>query len=1067
MAVTHMLRIGARIGTADPYWVQVREAVYQRAAQAQAQLIPIDIGHSSRIRDEEHEELLEELLAQDLDALICAYMPDALALRIVSYGIPVIHLTETDVRHPLCVSPRGFYEIGQMIGAHMLGLVGYAGHVVAVGGGLAQHGEDGRSRLSGLQDLVASYPRARLTHIPSAWRYSRAYGQIVPALRDMRAPAHAIIGLSDSLALAARDALRELGLPRPPIAGINGDPAALSAVAEGSLVATVETSAADLGAQAVDAACRAARGEQLPPHLDYNPRLVTLDNVAEVGLHKLTEIASLPDRLVGVNHQKDTQQLAQLQASLAISQRIGSILDPRQLSHELADIIRASYGYDMCLLFHWRERERTLVAALPDGAEARVDAVGGELPAEALRQGRPIFIADTRHSHRFAPDPSWPQTRSRVLLPIRFGGRLLGLIDLHSRRITQESRQTLAGLQSLADQLGVALRNAELYDEALRARAAAERADLLKTRLLANVSHELRAPLNVILGYSQAALDAPNPYGVDLPPELLRDIQRISASGQHLIRLINDLLDLSRAEIGALDLFPELVDTRAFLAEVFQSATGHQGAGVEYHLDLPPALPAIQADPLRLRQVLLNLLSNAQKFTERGQITLGAELAPPHLHLWVRDTGAGIASDMQGRIFEPFVTAARDDVRPQGIGLGLSITRRLVALHQGTITLESQPGQGSTFHISLPLPSLSGQPAAPQPDCAAVLLLSSAAPPAALAALCELRGLALAQLGEGQDVAAALAQVRPAAIAWDMARAAPADWQIIEQLRRSPQASRLPFLLYGGDEAAPAALGVISKPISGASLAEAIAALYRPEGGRPILIVDDDAQTRAYYAALIARALPGQAVRCVEGGEHALQFLAGELPSLVLLDLMMPDVDGFAVLERIRASERTCQIPVIILSGHMLSRADIQRLDHARVTFHTKGLLSDDELSQALGGELAGRDYLARPTSLVVKRAVGYIQQRYASDLSRQQIADAVGVSKNYLSHIFQQELGISPWEYLNRYRIAQARAMLERSASSISEVAAQVGFEDASYFGRMFRKHVGCSPQAYRSQFG
>ncbi len=182
------------------------------------------------------------------------------------------------------------------------------------------------------------------------------------------------------------------------------------------------------------------------------------------------------------------------------------------------------------------------------------------------------------------------------------------------------------GLQSLADQLGVAMQNARLYGEAVQARTSAEKADRLKTRLLANVSHELRTPLNVILGYIQAALELPNPYKVNIPPELLKDLQHIGRNADHLLHVINDLLDLSRAEIDELDLQPEIIEPHAFLADVFDGIAESVDVpdAVTWHLQLPDRLPSIQADPVRLRQILLNLLSNAAKFTKQGQIILGA-----------------------------------------------------------------------------------------------------------------------------------------------------------------------------------------------------------------------------------------------------------------------------------------------------------------------------------------------------------------------------------------------------------------------------------------------------------
>ena len=306
-----------------------------------------------------------------------------------------------------------------------------------------------------------------------------------------------------------------------------------------------------------------------------------------------------------------------------------------------------------------------------------------------------------------------PTTRARVILPIRLGNSLLGLLDLHACQPAQHTRQELIGLQVLAEQLGIAIRNAELYAQALQARATAEKADQLKTRLLANVSHELRTPLNIILGYSQSALANPNPYDIELPPALQHDMGQIYNSGEHLLRLINDLLDLSRAEIDELSLVLETIAPRSFLEDVFHSFAGSAATEqVNWLLQLPERLPLIQADPVRLRQILLNLLANARKFTRSGHILLGAAVEPPRLHIWIEDTGVGIPASQKEQVFEPFVTVERMGRRSDGIGLGLAVTRRLVALHRGSITLESQVGQGSgsTFHIYLPLPSLSGQP---------------------------------------------------------------------------------------------------------------------------------------------------------------------------------------------------------------------------------------------------------------------------------------------------------------------------------------------------------------------
>jgi signal transduction histidine kinase/AraC-like DNA-binding protein/ABC-type sugar transport system substrate-binding protein len=1078
--VAHRLRIGAQVGTGDPFWVQVREAVYERAQQLAIELVPIDIDDLWALSNEERLSLLEELLAQDIDGLVCGSCPDDLAWQLLELGRPIIHLTEHYIRHPLFVSPLGLYDVAHSMGKYVAQKLAGRGNILILGGLLQKSSEEGGSRVAGFRDAMSDFPQIRLQHLPSLWDYEDGYTKVYAAPWQPGEHFDAIFGLSDSLALAGRDAGRALGLAdeHTLIAGVNGDPLALAAIVSGRMDATIETSAADLGRQVVDLAQHAALGRPLPPHFSYKPRLVTRANVAEVAAQKLVAIANLPTRLIGVNRRLEQQRLDQLETSLAISRRVGGVLDRQRIAIEIANLIRDSYGYDVVQLYLWNEREQVLTLEPSD----QRSAIGGALPlaqagllGQAIQQNAPIFVPDMRHSHRFPSDPRWPNTISRAIVPIGLGGATLGLLDLHSNQSTQHSRQELVGLQVLADQLGVVMRNAELYSEAVQARAVAEKADQLKTRLLANVSHELRTPLNVILGYSAAALGATSPPRSELPPELQHDFQQIYRAGEHLIRVINDLLDLSRAEINELDLFPEPIDTHDFLIDVFQNmckSLASSGA-VEWRLDLPSQLPLIQADPVRLRQVLLNLLSNAHKFTNHGQIVLGADIVPPHVHLWIQDTGTGIPIDLQEQIFEPFVTGVQSSRRPEGIGLGLSIARRLVALHSGSMTLESQPGQGSTFHIYLPLPSLSGRVAVIRPAAQPTLVIISAyeQPVAPVRDLCQRQGWEIARLHPGDDLHQLLRRVQPIALAWDLAHAGQSDWDIIQQIRELPQLGQIPLIVYGQDQpdAPDPSVGLTNflvKPLIGLALIDMIAAMRPAAGaGAPVLIVDDDPQARQLYQGLVATALPNYPIRTAAGGAAALSVLAEETPCLVILDLIMPEIDGFTVLEHLRAEPSTRRIPVLVMSGRTLSREDIQRLDHSFVTFQSKEILSPSEAGASFQRALAVTDALPQQTSALVKQAIAYLQERYMQPISRRQLAAEIGVNKDYLSHIFHQELGISPWDYLNRYRVRQAKLLLRDTNQSITEIATQVGFEDLSYFSRVFNKHAGCSPRAYREQ--
>ncbi len=730
-----------------------------------------------------------------------------------------------------------------------------------------------------------------------------------------------------------------------------------------------------------------------------------------------------------------------------IGQALITTFDVNQLADTLAEQL-PQLGIISCYLSLYENPATSL-------DQARLILAYTEQGRMALKPGGQRFA-----SRQLVPEGALPRRRySFVVEPLYFQNEPIGfaLLEIGPRDGTV--------YEVLRAQISSALKGAQLFHEAQQARLAAEKADRIKTRLLANVSHELRAPLNIILGHTRDALSAATPYGITLPPALLNDLQHIQHSAEHQLRVINDLLDLSRAEIDELDLYLELFDPRPLLEEAFHSMADQATAGeIEWRLQLPDRLPMLRADPVRLRQVLLNLLSNARKFTEQGHVTLGAEVSPPHLHIWVEDTGLGIPPDQQERIFEPFVTGEHDSRRLEGMGLGLSITRRLVALHRGSMSLESQPGQGSTFHVYLPLPgSDESEALAPERAQPVLLLLSDSGQPAdEIAELCQRQGLELRRLQASDDLDAILRQIQPAALAWDLSNVRPGDWAMARRLRSHPRLRHSPFILYG-----PARLGltsVVVKPTSGQALLDAISAACPAQAPGSILIVDDDPQARMLYQQVASEGLPGYVIRTAENGQAALNSLAIETPSLVILDLMMPDLDGFDVLDRMRADPRTRQVPVVILSNKLITLDDVKRLEqHALVTLQSKGVLSDAEIAAALNRALFGSETLPQQTSALVKRAVAYLHQNYTRPLARWEIAEAIGVSEDYLSRVFKGELGLAPWDYLNRYRIYQAQELLRRTSDSIRAIAHQVGFKDQAYFSRVFRHLTGVSPQAFR----
>ena len=667
-------------------------------------------------------------------------------------------------------------------------------------------------------------------------------------------------------------------------------------------------------------------------------------------------------------------------------------------------------------------------------------------------------------TQRVIPQNYLPQGRrfNLVVEPLYFQDKSLGYV------VFEPGPRDSNIYELLRNNLSSALQGATLFQEIQSARLDAEKADRIKTRLLANVSHEMRTPLNIILGYTQGTLQSPNKYEKELPPPLLSDIHQIQSNAEHQLRVINDLLDLSRAEIDELDLSLELLDPHQLLLEAFQSlADQTTDPKIQWRLNVPDRLPQIRADAVRLRQIFLNLLSNAQKYTEQGQITLGAEVAPPQVHFWVTDTGLGIDAEQQERIFEPFVTIEDNRRIAGGIGLGLSITRHLVALHGGTMRLDSQPERGSTFHIYLPLPALDQNKPAKQGKLSSVLLLISAQnePAVEIREMCQRQNLEIFPLRENQDLETALSNTKPVALAWDLSSAQPGDWTLVRRLRHYPNLSQTPFILYGQlAEEHVGMTGFLVKSPDSQTLLDAVTALSPAQGTGSVLIVDDDAQVREAHKALVETGLPGYLVRCASDGETALALMKKEVPTLVLLDLVMPGLSGADLLDRMRADPDLRQVPVLVLSNKALSLEDVKRIEnYAQVVLQSKGLWSDEETISAINRAIFGTDTLPTHTSGLVKQAIAYLHQNYARPLSRWEIAEAVGVSEDYLSRVFNRELNLSPWDYLNRYRVLQSKHLLLHTTDTIGVIAHQVGFKDQAYFSRVFHKVTGESPQAFR----
>jgi YesN/AraC family two-component response regulator len=262
-------------------------------------------------------------------------------------------------------------------------------------------------------------------------------------------------------------------------------------------------------------------------------------------------------------------------------------------------------------------------------------------------------------------------------------------------------------------------------------------------------------------------------------------------------------------------------------------------------------------------------------------------------------------------------------------------------------------------------------------------------------------------------------------------------------------------------------LDYLTKPIEMAEFTRALDQHWLATGAdaplRTFLVVDDDPETLEMHARIVQAHAPSNRVLKARNGREAREMMERMPVDLVLLDLMMPDMDGFAVLETMRQRETLRDIPVIVVTGQVLTEAEMARLSQGVATVLNKGLFSLDETLAHLDAALERQHKLSTEAQRLVRKAMAFIQQSYQEPLSRHDLARHVSMSEDYLTYCFRQEIGMTPIAYLNRYRIAQAKRLLKESDSTITQIALEVGFSDSGYFSRVFRRETGMSPEAFR----
>jgi len=696
-----------------------------------------------------------------------------------------------------------------------------------------------------------------------------------------------------------------------------------------------------------------------------------------------------------------------------------------------------------------------LVLDFPDGTERLVLALRDGRREDLPTEGLPLESAA-----EIPPDLLPPGRFTLVLEPLFVNDEALGCLALDGR----SGRGTV--FEELRGFVSAAVKGARLFALAAEAQARAERADRLKTRLLANVSHELRKPLGLI---QDEARDLDPAAGKLDDGRLARGLARIADHARYQSRMVNDLLDLSRAEIEEIDLAREYVPPGTLARDCLESFLGGSpdegGSGpVKWEADIRAPLPLAWLDPVRVRQILFNLLENARKHTEGGTVRFSVRAEPPWLVMEVSDTGRGISPERLTEVFEPFA----GDGEGGGIGLGLAISRHLAALHGGSIDAASEPGAGSRFTVRFPLPGIGLPPAQTVPGESWAAAVGHGTPDPAILESLRSAGWELRSADRLSDEIPGPGEPAPGALVLDPRAMDASSWSLLRRLRRNPRLLEAPVLLYetagssgqspgGGAEAdpLPPPREILARLLDGRS--EDLLTLL----GSPILITDDDPAQRARLREFFSREFPDFELAETARGDEARSLLAERVPALAVLDLGLPGASGQEVLDYMKSEERLRHVPVIVLTGRFLDEADLLRLDrHSRVVVQVKGIWTDEEFGRTV--RLALRDELGAG-SPAVKRALAWILAQYGKPFTRARLAQAAGVNEDHLSRLFHRELGIGIWDFLNRFRMRKARELLAATSLTVSEVADRVGFTDPSYFCRVFRKLCGTTPQAYR----
>ena len=665
-------------------------------------------------------------------------------------------------------------------------------------------------------------------------------------------------------------------------------------------------------------------------------------------------------RTLGSRTHELARKVNQLEALGAVGQGVSSSLN---LMEVLTTIIMQAVlmsGTDGGSIYEFDEdakefRIRTACGTRPDVLDAlRRTRIGldDSFLGKAATRGHSMGLPDLRDAPldphlSVLAEGGW---RSLVAVPMLREGRIVGALVVRRHTPGHIPDEICDLLESFASQSALALINAQLYRRLERQSAALEVASRHKSEFLASMSHELRTPLNAIIGFSEVLLERMFGELNERQDEYLRDIW---SSGKHLLELLNDVLDLSKIEAGQMVLSrSEFVVRKSLeycLSLVRERALKQR---ILLSLEVDPEVGVLDADRLRFRQVVLNLLSNAVKFTPHGgRVDVRASTQGQDLVVTVADTGVGVAAEDRQRIFDSFQQGARPSEQAEGTGLGLTLSKRIVELHGGRIWVESEVGRGSTFGFALPGgsegPALTPVPPAEMdwglttepatgPGPTVVVVEDDRKSFDLLRAHLEAAGVRVVGARDGQEGLDTVRRLSPAGVILDILLPGIDGWEVLAQLKADPRTAPIPVIVVSmlderGHGFALGAAEYLVKPVGKEQL---LAAVYRaaamPERKHTVVAIDDDPLAIELVRASLEP--EGWTVLGAPTGQEGLALIRERQPSAVLLDLLMPGMDGFAVVEALRADPDTKSVPVVILTSRSMTRQEKERLQ-GRITY--------------------------------------------------------------------------------------------------------------------------------------